>query len=262
MMAGVDSVSGEIVAGAGMVHRRATLEYTSFRGRSTREARPGRRRWCSIVVFDGLIEGALAVSTFIATPPPIGSEGPWPLYRISLDQYEAMVESGIFTERDRLQLINGMLVAKVTQGDDHCVADDLCRVELSAVLPPGWFVRPGKPVRMPPDGMPEPDEAVMRGSARDYARRKRGTPGAQDVGLIVEVAYTSLAEDRAMVAVYGRNGIPVYWILNLVDRQVEVYSCPQADGYATRTDYQSGQHVPVVLDGAVIGQIAVDDLLP
>jgi Uma2 family endonuclease len=202
------------------------------------------------------------MSTISTTPPPIGSEGPWPLYRLSLDRYEAMVESGIFTERDRLQLINGMLVAKVTQGDDHYVADDLCRVELSAVLPPGWFVRPGKPVKLPPDGMPEPDEAVVRGSARDYARRKRGTPGAQDVGLIVEVAYSSLAEDRAMVAVYGRSGISIYWILNLVDRQVEVYSCPQPDGYATRIDYQSDQHVPVVLDGMVFGQIAVDNLLP
>ena len=76
----------------------------------------------------------------------------------------------------------------------------------------------------------------------------------KDVGLIVEVAYSSLAEDRAMVAVYGRSGIPIYWILNLVDHQVEVYSCPQPDGYATRTDYQSGQHVPVVLDGTVLAR--------
>ncbi len=80
--------------------------------------------------------------------------------------------------------------------------------------------------------------------------------------MIVEVADSSLAQDRAMVAVYGRSGIPIYWILNLVDRQVEVYSCPQPDGCATRTDYQSGQHVPVVLDGTVFGQIAVDNLLP
>jgi Uma2 family endonuclease len=181
---------------------------------------------------------------------------------MSLGQYEAMVESGIFTERDRLQLINGILVAKVTQGDDPCVADNLCRDELSALMPPGWFVRSGKPVRLPPDAMPEPDEAVVRGSARDYARRKRGTPGSQDVGMIVEVAYSSLTEDRAMVAVYGRSGIPIYWILNLIDRQVEVYSCPQPDGFPTRTDYQSGQRVPVVLDGTVVGQIAVDNHLP
>jgi hypothetical protein len=79
------------------------------------------------------------------TPQP--TEIPsWPLYRMTLEQYEAMVESGIFTERDKLQLINGILVAKVTEGDDHCVADDLCRNGLSAVTPPGWFVRSNKPI--------------------------------------------------------------------------------------------------------------------
>ena len=81
------------------------------------------------------------MSTINTPPPAFGSSAPWPLYKLSVDQYDAMIESGIFTERDRLQLINGMLVAKVTQGEDHCVADDLCRAELSAVLPPGWFIR-------------------------------------------------------------------------------------------------------------------------
>ncbi len=202
------------------------------------------------------------MTTITTAPFAIESPGPWPLYKMSLDKYEAIVESGIFTERDRLQLINGMLVAKVTQGDDHCVADDLCRVALGAVSPPGWFVRPSKPVKLPPDGAPEPDEAVVRGSIRDYARGKRGMPGPQDIGLIVEVAHSSLAQDRAMARVYGKARIPIYWIVNLVDRQVEVYSDPQPDGYATRQDYRSGEKVPVVLDGAIVGYIAVDDILP
>ena len=87
------------------------------------------------------------MSTITTTPPPI--ESSWPAYRLSVDQYEAMVESGIFTERDKLQLIDGMLVAKVTQGDDHIVADDLCRDALNAVVPAGWFVRSAKPVSLP-----------------------------------------------------------------------------------------------------------------
>jgi Uma2 family endonuclease len=200
------------------------------------------------------------VSTITTAPPPI--ESPWPPYRLSVDQYEAMVESGIFTEHDRLQLINGMLVAKVTQGDDHSVADELCRTSLSAVLPPGWSIRTNKPVRLLPDSEPEPDEAVVRGSIRDYARGKRGKPGRQDVGLIVEVSQSSLADDRAMVRIYGPAGIPVYWIVNLVDRQVEVYSRPQPDGYATRDVFRPGEYVPVVLDGTIVGQIAVDEMLP
>ena len=202
------------------------------------------------------------MSTIDTTSPNFGAPVPWPLYKLSVDQYDAMIESGIFTEHDRLQLINGMLVAKMTQGDDHCVADDLCRAELSGVVPRGWFIRSNKPIRLPPGSEPEPDEAVVRGSIRDYERRKRGKPGPRDVGLIVEVADSSLAEDREMVVVYGRSSIPVYWILNLVDRQVEVYSGPQPDGYATRTDYRSGQHVPVFLDGTIVGHIAVDDMLP
>jgi Uma2 family endonuclease len=200
------------------------------------------------------------VSTITTTPPPI--ESPWPFYRLSVDQYEAMVESGIFTGRDKLQLINGMLVAKVTQGDDHIVADDLCRDALNRIVPPGWFVRSAKPVRLPPSNEPEPDEAVIRGETRDYKRGKRGKPGPEDVGLIVEVSDSSPADDRAMVRIYGPSGIAVYWIVNLVERQIEVYSTPQDDGYGKHDDYRSGQHVPVVLDGMIVGRIAVDDILP
>ena len=200
------------------------------------------------------------MSTITTTPLPM--ESPWAPYKLSVEQYDAMVESGIFTERDRLQLINGMLVAKVTQGDDHCVADEDCRTAFQHVLPPGWFVRSNKPVDIPPDGAPEPDQAVIRGSNRDYGRKKRGRPNAKDVALIVEIAQSSLLEDRAMVRIYGAAAIPVYWIVNLVDRQVEVYTEPDSGGYATRVDYRSGQDVPVVIDGVVVGQIAVDDLVP
>ena len=87
-------------------------------------------------------------------------------------------------------------------------------------------------------------------------------PGAADVALVVEVADSSLAEDRKMAAIYGGAGVPVYWIVNLVDRQVEVYTDPGIGGYATRTDFRPGQQVPVVIDGREVGQIAVDDILP
>ena len=207
--------------------------------------------------------------TVTSTPQPIEASDieapaafPWPLYRMSLKQYDAMVESGVFTERDRMQLINGILVAKVTQGDDHCVAGEDCRTELQRVLPPGWFIRSNKPIDFPLDGAPEPDQAVIRGSNRDYRSKKRGRPSAKDVALIAEIAQTSLPGDRAMIGVYGPGGIPVYWIVNLVDRQVEVYTGPHSSGYAMRVDYRSGDHVPVVVDGTVVGQIAVDDILP
>jgi Uma2 family endonuclease len=184
---------------------------------------------------------------------------PGPPFRMSLEQYEAIVETGVFTERDKFHLINGVLVAKMTQKDPHCTADTLCRDELMRVIPAGWYVRSDKPVRLPPDSKPEPDQCVVRGSVRDYARR---SPGAADVGLVVEVAERSLLDDREMAKTYGGSGIPVYWIVNLRESQVEVYTGPTESGYDARRDYKPGEEIPVTLDGVLVGRIAVTDILP
>ena len=82
------------------------------------------------------------------------------------------------------------------------------------------------------------------------------------MGLLVEVSRTNVSADRQQGSLYGRTGIPVYWIVNLVDRWVEVYTDPGPTGYASRKDFPSGQQIPVVIDGRQGGQIAVDDILP
>jgi Uma2 family endonuclease len=184
---------------------------------------------------------------------------PSPLFRMTLERYEQMVASGAFTEHDRVHLINGFLVAKMTQGDPHCVSDDLCRNAITGVLPRGWFVRSDKPVTLPPNSKPEPDHVVARGEIRDYTDH---SPGPADVALIVEVALSSLAEDRMQADVYAAAAIPVYWIVNLVDRQIEVYSGPSPAGYRSRADYREGQKVPVVIEDVEVGQVLVSDVLP
>jgi Uma2 family endonuclease len=203
------------------------------------------------------------MSTIIPTQPTVSagiSEWiPSPLYRMTLEKYEAMVDSGAFSEHDRFHLINGFLVAKITQGDPHCTADDLCGEVLAQVIPAGWYVRAAKPIRLPPDSKPEPDRCVVRGAIRDYSR---SSPGPKDVGLVVEVADSSLNDDREQAMVYAASGIPFYWIVNLVDSQVEVYSSPSSAGYSSRIDYAAGQNVPVVIDSVQVGIIAVDDILP
>jgi Uma2 family endonuclease len=203
------------------------------------------------------------MSTIIPTQsmesPNVSDWIPSPLFRMTLERYEEMVESGAFTEHDRVHLINGFLVAKMTQGDPHCVSDDLCRNASTSVLPRGWFVRSDKPVRLPPNGKPEPDHAVARGEIRDYTDH---SPGPADIALIVEVALSSVAEDRIQANVYAAAGIPVYWIVNLVERQIEVYSGPSTAGYSSRVDFLEGQNVPVVIEGVEVGQIVVADVLP
>jgi Uma2 family endonuclease len=184
---------------------------------------------------------------------------PSPLYRMTLEKYEEMVETGAFSDRDRVHLINGYLVQKKTQHDPHSTADELCGRALDKALPPGWHVRSAKPVRLPPDSKPEPDRSVVRGEIRDYSAR---SPGPADTGLIVEIAVSSLAQDRMQSGICAAADIPVYWIVDVVGRQVEVYSQPGTDGYRVRADYNAGQHIPVVPDGVQVGSVAVNDLLP
>ena len=91
------------------------------------------------------------------------------LYRMTVDEYEAMVESGGLKARNAFHLINGYLVAKMTQNPPHRVADELCGAELDRVVPADRYHVPGaKPVRLPGrDSEPEPDRCVVRGTIRD-----------------------------------------------------------------------------------------------
>jgi Uma2 family endonuclease len=185
---------------------------------------------------------------------------PSPLYRLTLDQYEAMVASGAFTGKERFHLINGYLVAKMTQNEPHATADELCGQALARIVPDGWHVRAAKPIRIPSmASKPEPDRCVARGTIRDYARV---SPEPADIAMVVEIADSSLGEDRKQAALYGGAGIPEYWIVNLADRQIEVYSTPAGEGYQARKDYPAGSAVPVIIAGSEVGRIAVNDLLP
>ena len=126
-----------------------------------------------------------------------------------------MVASGGIPSRNRFHLINGYLVEKMTQNPPHAVADELCGGELARVLPPGWHVRPAKPVRLPGrDSEPEPDRCVVRGTIHDYEDHH---PGPGDVALIVEVADSSLADDRN----YAARGLRARGHPGLLDRRPE-----------------------------------------
>ena len=185
---------------------------------------------------------------------------PEPLYRMTLEQYESLAAAGVLTTQDRVHLINGYLVQKMTHKPPHAIADELCGEALRLILPTGWSLRSGKPVRIP--GLasePEPDRCVVRGGIRDYVGRH---PNPPEVALIVEVSKSSLAQDRNMAGVYGRARIPFYWIVNVIDGQVEIYSNPGPDGYATLEVLAPGHVLTVVIEGVEVGQIAVEDILP
>jgi len=182
------------------------------------------------------------------------------LYRLTVVQFDQMVDDGVIAEDDRVELIEGLLVTKMGRNRPHVQAGLTGLQLLSRVVPTTWHVRKEDPIVTSEWGKPESDFAVVRGRVEDYDDRD---VTAADVALVVEIAESSLSIDRSdMALVYSSSGIPVYWIVNLVDHQVEVFSDRGPTGYQSTQVIKPGQDVPVVLDGLEVGRIAAKDLLP
>ena len=197
----------------------------------------------------------MSIVTTTQPPPP----SPFTPRRITVDEYERIIASGSLNDPKKVELIDGNMVMKMAKSPEHGYSLKEALKALEKRLPAGWTTRQEQPVRLPEYDEPEPDIAIVRGSDADYRHR---IPDATDVGLLVEVSATNVSADRQQGEIYGSNGIPVYWIVNLPDRQVEVYTDPGPSGYATRKIFRSGDQVPVVIDRRASGQIAVDDILP
>ena len=123
-----------------------------------------------------------------------------PLYRLSVEQYEKMVELGVLKSGERVELIDGLLLEKMPQHPPHATSVEATTEALRAILSEGWVVRDQKPIRLA-TSEPEPDVAVARGSHRST----RTHPRPADIALLVEVADSSLDVDRSETnAMYAR----------------------------------------------------------
>jgi Uma2 family endonuclease len=208
--------------------------------------------------------GTLPVSATAHQPPAIIPRvPPFPIYQISVQKYQDMIQKRILTEEDPVELLEGWIVTKMPRHPAHDTAIDLTEAALRPLLPAGWRVRVQNAITTD-DSQPEPDIAIVLGDLRAFAARH---PGPTDIGFVVEVAESSLDTDRIEKGrIYARAAIPVYWIINLVDRQVEVYSDPDPrstpPAYRRRETYLPGQSVPLVLKGQAIAQVAAQDFLP
>ena len=139
-------------------------------------------------------------------------------YRWTREAYDRAVEAGVFGPDDRLELIDGQLLAMTPQGSRHAAIVDLTGDVLREVFGADHRVRMQCPLVAGDDSEPEPDLAVVPGSARDYL-------DAHPTGalLVVEVSDDSLRRDRLIKQrLYARHGIPEYWILALPDACLEV----------------------------------------
>jgi Uma2 family endonuclease len=186
-------------------------------------------------------------------------------YRLSLKQYHRMIDAGILNENDRVELLDGFLVAKMTRKPPHDGTIGMLLAALQSRLSGDWHVRVQSAITISTDGSePEPDLVVVRGSPRRYMRSH---PHSKDTGLLIEVADTTLEQDRNFKCwLYAKARISIYWIVNLVESQVEVYTRPGGTGqraaYQHHEVYGLDQSVPLVVDGKKMGSIPVRTVLP
>lgn len=150
---------------------------------------------------------------------------------LTVDEYHRMGEAGILTEDDRVELIEGELVAMAPIGSEHVAAsNELTRLLVQAVAGRA-IVSVQNPVRLTQRSEPQPDFAVLR--RRDY---RTALPRPRDALLVVEVASSSLDYDRTVkLALYARAGIPEVWIVNLPAAEVEIHRSPGSDKYTSVT---------------------------
>ena len=187
---------------------------------------------------------------------------PFPVHRFTVEQYFELSRLGLLGEDDNCELLEGWIVPKMVKNPLHDNTVDILLGLLNTLLPSGWFLRVQN-VLQTTSSAPEPDFAIVRGQRGSFPDRH---PQGSDVGLVIEVADSSLQLDRRKAETYATAGVPAYWIINLQDKCVEVYEKPQqlAAGisYAPPRVLRSKEELELILDGQACGKIACHQVFP
>ncbi len=181
------------------------------------------------------------------------------LRRFSVAQYHKMVATGILGPDDEVELLEGWIVNRTPQNPPHSGALGRANRSLARVLPAKWSLRIQCPITLR-DSEPEPDVALARGAEGTYDARH---PRPADLGVLMEIGdSTALADRRYKGELYARAKVPEFWLINVVDRTIEVCTKPRRGKYQKTLVYTEKQTVPLVLDGVKVAELAVSELLP
>lgn len=185
--------------------------------------------------------------------------------RITVAQYHRMIELGIYDSDSRVELIEGVIVAKMGKNEPHMTSTDMVQIVLTSFLPPGFFLTMGNPLTIVErDSEPEPDAQIFRGHPRDYRGRRRTQ---RDAALVVEVSDSSYRMDRYRKWVtYAGAGVRIYWIVDVNRNRLEVHTDPTGSGpearYATTQVLGPDDEVGLILDDREVARFAVREILP
>lgn len=191
---------------------------------------------------------------------PPSKPGPVPGL-VTVEDYHRMEDLGYFARGPRTELIRGIIVEKSVPNPPHVFATEVLTRFFAQLFSTGCVVRMQHPITLA-DSEPEPDIAVVRGTLDTFADRH---PRPDEVELLVEVSFSSYATDSEnKFGLYGESGIPTYWIVNLIAKQVEVYTLSvdeESRGYGDPHVFPAGSKVPVIRDGSTVAEIAVDAII-
>jgi Uma2 family endonuclease len=185
------------------------------------------------------------------------------LRRWTRPEYARLIDLGFLDEDDPIELLDGLLLVKEPQHSPHRTAVVLVAKTVERAFGEGWFVQTQSPIIIDDRSEPEADICVVSGSPRDYVDSHPRRPA-----LVVEVAQSGLRLARGRKAAgYARAGITDYWIVNLIDRVLEVHREPARPGPARRHwEYAAiqtlGADATITPLAALSAGIRVADLLP
>jgi Uma2 family endonuclease len=181
-----------------------------------------------------------------------------PIKKWSREEFSRLIATDLLDADRRYELIEGLVLELMTHNPPHVTAVALVDGWLRSIVPDCYFVRSQSPIALDDHSEPEPDAAVVRGRIQDYARRH---PEPSEIELVVEVSDSSLERDRKVKApLYARVGIRELWIIDLVDRKLELHRDPGPDGYRVVTILaETGAAAPIF---APVDAVNVSALLP
>ncbi len=190
-----------------------------------------------------------------------GAVAPFPVRKFSKPEYQLLGKLGVLSVDDRVELLEGWIVPKMNHNPPHYSALMLVEEKFRLCLPATMLLRIQMPISTI-DSEPEPDLAMVLGPVRRYSEHH---PEPNDVVLVVEIADTSLARDRQKCRLYARGNVKEYWIVNFVDRQIEVHSQPSGPSpnpsYNSRDVYDESSTISFSIENNSHVQLRVRDLL-
>lgn len=180
------------------------------------------------------------------------------LHQITVEQYDAMIENGVFDENDQIELLNGVIIEKMPKGTKHATLNDIIATHLINRFGEKVCVKNQNPIWLDEFSEPEPDIVLAK---PPFERYFDAHPTPDEIFLILEIADSTLGYDRnTKGAAYSRAGIRQYLLLNVQEKTLEDYREPGADGFQSKQTYRAEQTFNLVAFPDI--SLNVSDFLP